>query len=204
MVLLPKFDPIQSLQVISQQRVTVFCGSPTMYTCCFQVQSLKSVIYHQLECVSQGRLLYLLMFRKGSYRQGFSCRRIGLTEASPITHCTPIDTSINAIKIGSIGVPLPGTEARIVDLETGDKVLTVGKLGELSVRGPQVMRGHWQRLEETAQVLSDDGWLLTGDIAYVDTQGYFFIVNRKKDLIKYKDYSIYPENLKRFYINTQL
>ncbi|MCL2691748.1 MAG: AMP-binding protein, partial [Candidatus Bathyarchaeota archaeon] len=101
----------------------------------------------------------------------------------------------NAVKIGSIGVPLPGTDARIVDLETGGKVLTVGKLGELSVRGPQVMRGYWQRLEETAQVLSDDGWLLTGDIAYVDKQGYFFIVNRKKDLIKYKDYSIYPREL---------
>jgi long-chain acyl-CoA synthetase len=101
---------------------------------------------------------------------------------------------MKGVKFGSVGVPLPGTDAQIVDLETGHRKLYTGGVGELAVRGPQVMQGYWKKIEETAQVLHE-GWLLTGDIAYVDMDGYFYIVNRKKDLIKYKDYSIYPREL---------
>src|SRR5208282_6788511 len=98
------------------------------------------------------------------------------------------------VKVGSIGLPLPDTEARIVDLATGEKTLAQGGTGELAVKGPQVMKGYWQRPKETAAVLRD-GWLLTGDIAYMDKDGYFYITDRKKDLIKYKDYSVYPREL---------
>ena len=89
---------------------------------------------------------------------------------------------------------LPDTEAKIVDLETGTRTLQVGQVGELAVKGPQIMKGYWNRPNETKQVLRG-GWLLTGDIARMISDGYFYITDRKKDLIKYKDYSVYPREL---------
>jgi long-chain acyl-CoA synthetase len=124
---------------------------------------------------------------------GFLAEGYGLTEASPVTHCTPVDSSMRTIKVGSIGLPLPDTDARVVDLETG-RPLRQGETGELEVKGPQVMKGYWRRPEETAQVISN-GWLLTGDVARMDSDGYFYITDRKKDLIKTKDCSVYPREL---------
>ena len=118
----------------------------------------------------------------------------GLTEASPVTHCNPLDRTMKTVKIGTIGVPWPDTEAKIMDIETGTKELPPGEVGELVVKGPQVMKGYWKMPEETAAVLRN-GWLYTGDLATVDEDGYFKIVDRKKDLIKYKGYSVYPREL---------
>ncbi len=101
---------------------------------------------------------------------------------------------MKTVKVGSIGLPLPDTDARIVDAETGEKTLKPGETGELAVKGPQVMKGYWKNPEETALVLRD-GWLLTGDIGKMDQDGYFYITDRKKDLIKYKDYSVYPREI---------
>ena len=125
---------------------------------------------------------------------GFLAEGYGLTEASPVTHCTPVDKSMRTVRVGSIGLPLPDTDAKIVDLETGEKVLAVGETGELAVKGLQVMKGYWHKPEETDLVLRD-GWLLTGDIARMDDDGYFYITDRKKDLIKTKDYSVYPREI---------
>ena len=125
---------------------------------------------------------------------GLLAEGYGLTEASPVTHCSPVDRTMRTVKVGSIGLPLPDTDAKIVDLETGEKSLKQGETGELAVKGPQVMKGYWHKPDETALVLRD-GWLLTGDIAYMDKDGYFYITDRKKDLIKYKDYSVYPREL---------
>jgi long-chain acyl-CoA synthetase len=97
------------------------------------------------------------------------------------------------MRIGSIGLPLPDTEAQILDIETGVP-LKVGDVGELAVKGPQVMKGYWRNPKETCMVLHS-GWLLTGDIARMDRDGYFYIVDRKKDLIKTKDFSVYPREL---------
>jgi long-chain acyl-CoA synthetase len=123
---------------------------------------------------------------------GFLAEGYGLTEASPVTHCSPVDKVL--LRVGSIGLPLPDTEARIVDLETGTKYLSTDAIGELVVKGPQVMKGYWQKPEETVMVLRD-GWLLTGDVARMDSDGFFYIVDRKKDLIKHKGWSIYPREL---------
>jgi long-chain acyl-CoA synthetase len=101
---------------------------------------------------------------------------------------------MRTVRVGSIGLPLSDTDARIVDVTTGEKTLGAGETGELAVKGPQVMRGYWKRPEETALVLRGE-WLLTGDIARMDRDGYFYITDRKKDLIKYKDYSVYPREL---------
>jgi long-chain acyl-CoA synthetase len=118
----------------------------------------------------------------------------GLTESSPITHANPLDPTMKTVKVGSIGLPFPDTDAKIMDMETGEKELGVGEDGELVVKGPQVMKGYWKMPEESALVLRD-GWLYTGDVGKMDENGYFYITDRKKDLIKYKGYSVYPREI---------
>jgi long-chain acyl-CoA synthetase len=115
----------------------------------------------------------------------------GLTEASPVTHANPIQ---GKRKPGSVGIALSSTDARIMDLESGTRELPVGEPGELVVKGPQVMKGYWNREEETAETLRD-GWLYTGDIAYMDADGYVFIVDRKKDMIIAGGYNVYPREI---------
>jgi long-chain acyl-CoA synthetase len=117
----------------------------------------------------------------------------GLTEASPVTHANPMDPTLETVKIGSIGLAWPDTGAGIMDRETGE-LLLYGDIGELVIRGPQVMKGYWNMPEETAEVLKD-GWLHTGDIARVDEEGYYYIVDRMKDLIKFRGYSVYPREI---------
>jgi len=113
----------------------------------------------------------------------------GLTEASPVTHLNPVDQG--KVKLDSVGVGVSNQEQKIVDLETGERELEVGEVGELVVKGPHVMQGYWKSQEETARVLRD-GWLSTGDIARMDAEGYVYIVDRKKEMIKYKGFSVAP------------
>src|SRR5207253_3475155 len=116
----------------------------------------------------------------------------GLTEASPLTHSQPGDPSL--MRLDSVGMPVHNTEQKIVDIETGERELPVGEDGEIIVRGPQVMLGYWKAPEETARALRN-GWLHTGDIGHVDADGYTYIVDRKKEMIKYKAFSIAPAEL---------
>jgi acyl-CoA synthetase (AMP-forming)/AMP-acid ligase II len=120
-------------------------------------------------------------------RQGY-----GMTETSPVTHSSPADAE--ATKSGSIGVPAPNTECKIVDLGSG-VALGPRQEGELCVRGPQIMKGYLNRPDATAQTIDSDGWLHTGDIGYVDEDGHFFIVDRAKELIKYKGFQVPPAEL---------
>ncbi|GIX48830.1 MAG: long-chain-fatty-acid--CoA ligase [Candidatus Tectimicrobiota bacterium] len=113
----------------------------------------------------------------------------GLTEASPITHLNPVDQG--RIKLESVGLAVPNQEQKIVDLETGEREVGVGEIGELLVKGPHVMKGYWKAPEETARTIRD-GWLYTGDIAKMDHEGYVYIVDRKKEMIKYKGFSVAP------------
>jgi long-chain acyl-CoA synthetase len=114
----------------------------------------------------------------------------GLTETSPLTHANPVHRA----RAGSIGVPLPDTDAIIVDEDEGTTELPVGEIGELLVRGPQVMRGYWQRPDETENVMRD-GWLYTGDLARMDEEGYFYIVDRKKDVINAAGFKVWPREV---------
>src|SRR5437868_11249775 len=111
----------------------------------------------------------------------------GLTETSPVTHANPIDAAV----LESIGPVVAGTEDKIVDLETGTKTLPNGEVGEICVRGPQVMRGYWNKPQDTADVIRD-GWFHTGDVGKKDPNGYVFIVDRKKEFIKYKGFGVGP------------
>ncbi|MCW4006810.1 MAG: long-chain fatty acid--CoA ligase [Candidatus Bathyarchaeota archaeon] len=196
MVLLPKFDPTTALQTIQKHKVTVFCGVPTMYAILLNNPELGKYDLTSIRaCISGASPLppqvqkTFMEITGGLLAEGY-----GLTEASPVTHCSPVDKTMKTVKVGSIGLPIPGTDAKIVDLETGTQTLPPTQTGELAVKGPQVMKGYWQRPDETALVLRD-GWLLTGDIAHMDEYGYFYITDRKKDLIKYKDYSVYPREI---------
>jgi long-chain acyl-CoA synthetase len=196
MVLLPKFEPNAVLVTIQRQKVTVFCGVPTMYSVLLANPELGRFDLTSVRvCISGASPLPpQVQKRFMEVTGGFLAEGYGLTEASPVTHCNPVDKTMRTVRVGSIGLPLPDTDARIVDVETGEKTLGAGETGELAVKGPQVQRGYWQKPEETALVLCD-GWLLTGDIARMDKEGYFYITDRKKDLIKYKDYSVYPREL---------
>jgi long-chain acyl-CoA synthetase len=196
MVLLPRFDPVAALESIQRHRVTVFCGVPTMYSVLLANPELGKFDLTSIHvCISGASPLPSQVQKKFmAITGGFLAEGYGLTEASPVTHCNPVDKTMRTVRLGSIGLPLPDTDARIVDVETGEKTLEPGETGELTVKGPQVMKGYWNRPEETALVLRN-GWLLTGDIAKMDQDGYFYITDRKKDLIKYKDYSVYPREL---------
>jgi len=196
MVLLPRFDPAAALETIQRHSVTVFCGVPTMYSVLLANPELGKFDLTSIRvCISGASPLPPQVQKKFmEITGGFLAEGYGLTEASPVTHCNPVDKTMRTVRVGSIGLPLPDTDARIVDVETGEKTLEPGETGELAVKGPQVMRGYWRDPEETALVLRG-GWLLTGDVARMDPDGYFYITDRKKHLIKYKDYSVYPREV---------
>jgi long-chain acyl-CoA synthetase len=117
--------------------------------------------------------------------QGF-----GLTEASPTTNTNPLDR----VKLESCGPPFADTFEKIVNLDTGEE-MPVGGVGEIVVKGPQVMKGYWNRPDETAECLSEDGWLRTGDVGHLDEDGYLYVLERKKEMIKYKGYQVAPAEL---------
>jgi len=196
MVMLPRFDALSTFQTIQRHRVTVFCGAPTMYAMLLSNPTLNK---HDLSsvrfCISGSAPLSREIQKKWmAVTGGVLVEGYGLTESSPVTHCNPLDRSMKTVKVGSIGLPWPDTDAKIVDMKTGEKELSIGEAGELVVKGPQVMKGYWKMAEETAAVLRNE-WLYTGDIGKMDENGYFYITDRKKDLIKYKGYSVYPREI---------
>jgi long-chain acyl-CoA synthetase len=195
-VLMSKFESTKALEAIQLNKVTVFCGVPTMYAAILANPELGKYHLTSIRVCISGASALPPQVQKGFMHVtgGLLVEGYGLTEASPVTHCSPFDKTMQTVKVGSIGLPLPDTDAKIVDLVTGKKTLGIGETGELMVKGPQVMKGYWHKPEETALVLRD-GWLLTGDIAHMDKDGYFYITDRKKDLIKTKDFSVYPREL---------
>jgi len=195
-VLLPRFDTTAALETIQAQRVTVFCGVPTMYAALLANPNIAKFDLTSVRvCISGASSLSPQVQKEFmEVTGGLLAEGYGLTEASPVTHCSPVDKTVRTVRVGSIGLPLPDTDACIFDLETGEKPLEPAEMGELAVKGSQVMKGYWKKPEETALVLRG-GWLFTGDICRMDEDGYFYIVDRKKDLIKYRDYSVYPREI---------
>jgi long-chain acyl-CoA synthetase len=192
-VLVPRPRPIDIvLEALQRFRPTLFPGVPTLYAgiadhpraaqfelptgtqCLSGAASLPASLVARFEALTGGRLV-----------EGY-----GLTETSPLTHGNPVH---GERRVGSIGVPVPGTDARVLDLATGEP-LPAGREGELEVRGPQVMAGYWQRPDETALVLRD-GWLRTGDICRMDEDGYFYLVDRRKDMIDASGFKVFPREV---------
>jgi long-chain acyl-CoA synthetase len=196
MIMLPRFDPLATLQSVQKNKVTLFCGAPTMYS---MLMANPNVSKHDLStirfCISGSAPLPPDVQKKWmEVTKGVLVEGYGLTESSPVTHCNPLDPTLKTVKVGSIGLPWPDTDAKIMDIETGEKEQGANQDGELVVRGPQVMRGYWKMDEESRMVLRN-GWLYTGDVGKMDEDGYFYITDRKKDLIKYKGYSVYPREI---------
>lgn len=193
MVLLPKFDAETTLKTIQKQRPTLFPGAPTIYIALLNHPDLQKYDLSSIDsCLSGSAALPVEVQQKfeeitgGKLVEGY-----GLTESSPVTHANFL-WDRPRVK-GSIGVPWPDTEAAIFSLETGES-LPVGEVGEIAVKGPQVMKGYWNRPDDTAQTLRD-GWLLTGDLGYMDENGYFYVVDRKKDMIIAGGFNIYPREI---------
>jgi long-chain acyl-CoA synthetase len=194
-VLLPRFEVEEVLEVFENARPTMFSGVPTMYMAL--LASGADLRKHHLHDVmifnSGGSALPVNLKRSFEKRVGKPLfEGYGLSEASPVTHNNP--PFLGEGREGSIGVPIPSTDARIVDVETGEREMPGGESGELVIKGPQVMKGYINMPEETDKALKN-GWLHTGDVARMDEDGYFFIVDRKKDMIVASGYNVYPREV---------
>jgi long-chain acyl-CoA synthetase len=193
MVLLPRFEVKGALQAIKRYRPTFFPGVPTMFVALSHEEKAERYNISSLRvCYSGAAPLSLEVLEDFEKLTGTRVTEgYGLAEASPATHCNPI---FGKRKRGSGGLPYPDTRARIVDLESGERVLQPGEVGELCIQGPQVMKAYWKLPEETAQTVRD-GWLYTGDIARMDEEGYFYILDIKKDMIIAGGFNIYPKDI---------
>ncbi|MCZ0991461.1 long-chain-fatty-acid--CoA ligase [Streptomyces diastatochromogenes] len=191
LVLVPRFDPQTVLDAIARERATVFAGVPTMYAALLQHPGADETGVLTLRmCVSGGASLPVEILH--GFERRFGCMVLegfGMSETSPVVSFNHSD---RPRKPGSIGTPIRDVEVRLLD-DTGRDV-TLGEVGELAVRGPNVMKGYWNRPEETAATIPD-GWLRTGDLARQDEDGYLYIVDRKKDLIIRGGYNVYPREI---------
>jgi len=192
-ILVPRFNVRQVVKLIEKHRVTLFPGAPKIY---IEVINMPGVEKYDLSsikaCISGSAPLPVKVKEEFERLTGAKLvEGYGLSEASPVTHANPI---MGLNKAGSIGIPFPDTDAKIVDPEDGETEMPVGEAGELIIKGPQVMKGYWNRPEETAKTLRN-GWLYTGDIAKMDEDGYFYIVDRKKDMIIVSGYNVYPREV---------
>lgn len=193
LILLPRFQVTEVLEAIQKYRVTIFSGIPAMF---MKVSESPKVGRYDLRslrvCLSGASPLRAEVQDRFRRLIGVEISEgYGLTEASPVTHCNPV---YGEHPEGSIGVPFPDTDVRLVDLDSGERAVPAGGLGELVVRGPQVMQGYWNKPAETRSVLRD-GWLYTGDIAREDARGFFYLVDRKKDMIKSRGETVYPREV---------
>jgi long-chain acyl-CoA synthetase len=181
------------LKLIDRYRPTQFPAVPALYAAFNQQPDVGNFRIHSIKyCISGSAALPVEVGRRFEEITGANLiEGYGLSEASPVTHANPLG---GGRRVGSIGLPLPNTDQRILDLETGTKVLGPGEVGELAVRGPQVMLGYYNQPEETAMVLSD-GWLKTGDVARIDAEGFAYIVDRKKDMVNVSGMKVYPREV---------
>jgi long-chain acyl-CoA synthetase len=191
-VLLPRFTPRDVIAAIEKYKPDLFPGVPTMYLSIANTVEKKRANLESIKvCISGAAPLPEAVQKRFEALSGAKLvEGYGLTEASPVTHCNPVD---GERREGTIGLPLPDTVAAIVNPETW-AFLPPGEVGEIVVRGPQVMRGYWNRPEETAKQIKD-GWLRTGDIGMMEPDGYFRVVDRAKDMIIAGGYNIYPRDV---------
>ncbi len=188
-------DMVGLLSVIEDHRATIFPGVPNIYA---SINHYPAVLEGKYDlssikaCISGSTILPLKVKQEfEALTNGHLVEGYGLSEAPTATHCNPV---LGENREGSIGLPLPNVDCRIVDLETGTQDLDVGEVGELLIRGPQVMAGYYFNPDETELTLRD-GWLFTGDVARMDEDGYFYLVDRKKDVIKVGGFQVWPSEI---------
>ena len=190
LVLIPRFDPQVVLEAIDRDQVTVFEGVPTMYTALAGLPNANPDAVKSLRlCVSGGSALPGEIVR--AFEAAYGAKIIegyGLSETSPVASFNRVDNA----KVGSIGTPIPGVEFKLVD--DADNEVAVGEIGEIAIKGHNVMKGYWNRPEATAEAIKDN-WFHTGDMARVDDDGFYFIVDRKKELIIRGGFNVYPREI---------
>jgi long-chain acyl-CoA synthetase len=193
LVLVPQPEIKTIVEAIVAERPTFFVGIPALFVALNNYKSFDQIDLTSIKAMFSGAApLPVEVMEKFETRTGARiAEAYGMTESSSVTHVNPRK---GQRKFGSIGVPIIGTDAKVVDAEDWTKVLDVGEVGELMVKGPQVMQGYWNASEETMNALHD-GWLHTGDMAYMDEEGYFYIVDRKKDVILSAGYNVYPREV---------
>jgi acyl-CoA synthetase (AMP-forming)/AMP-acid ligase II len=191
-VVMMRFDVEQMLHLVGKYGMTNLYLAPPAILAMTNVPNLSRFDTSSLRVVVSGAapLPPEVAERVKSIYGCLVSQGYGLTETSPATNTNPLDR----IKLESCGPPLADTFEKIVSLDTGEE-LAAGEVGEVAVRGPQVMKGYWKRPEETRACLSEDGWLLTGDIGWLEEDGYLYILDRKKEMIKYKGYQVAPAEL---------
>ena len=187
-----RFQVDQALEMIRKYRPTIFPGSPTVYIALLNQSKLRDDDLKSFKVCASGTAPLPVHVLNGIQQKTTAqvYEAFGMSEALIALRTPPGKTR----KPGSVGVPLPNTDAKIVDSETGTVEMPVGEPGELLLKGPQIMKGYWKKEEETKKALLD-GWLYTGDIATMDEEGYFYIVGRKKDMIIASGYNIYPDEI---------
>jgi long-chain acyl-CoA synthetase len=194
LIIVPNPRPIENvMKVLQHEKATIYPGVPAMYIGIINHPKVQKYNLRSIKaCISGAAPLPMeVQIRFGEITGGRLVEGYGLTEAAPVTNANPVYGERRA---GSIGLPLPDVDARIVDYETlQDK--PVGEPGELWIRGPQVMAGYWNRPDETKTTITPDGWLRTGDIARMDEDGYFYIVDRLKDLIIVSGFNVVPREV---------
>jgi long-chain acyl-CoA synthetase len=197
-ILVPKPQPEQLLETIGKFKPTFAPLVPTMYIGMLNHPDIDRTPLTSIKgCFSGSAPLPVEVIRDFEQRTGaVIVEGYGLTETSPVTHINPFAGAKR--KVGSIGLPIPDTHCRIVDLNDGRTDLPAGEIGELLVKGPQVMAGYWNKPEATAETLVD-GWLHTGDIGQMDAEGYFYIVDRKKDMIISGGFNVYPRDIEEVF-----
>jgi long-chain acyl-CoA synthetase len=193
MILMPKFDLPSAAKILRRKKPTILPGVPTLFTALLQSSRLRRSDLESLSfCISGGASLATEL--RNRFQQFSGCRLVegyGLSETSPVVTLNPLN---GTEKDGSIGQPLPCTIISIRDLDDPKREMPLGEPGEICVKGPQVMRGYWNRPEETEAAFID-GFLRTGDVGYVDTDGFVFIIDRIKDLINVSGFKVYPRQV---------
>ncbi len=190
LIVLPRFNIEEMLEAIERHNPTHFPGVPALFAALLQHPKVQAGALRNIKFFGSGSapLPQEVRFRFTALTDGQFGEGYGLSEASPVTHGNP---TFNPNKVGSVGLPLPDTDCKIVSLTDPTQEVAQGEEGELLIRGPQVMKGYWNKPEETANALRD-GWLYTGDVARMDADGYFYIVERKKDVIIVGGLNVYP------------
>lgn len=193
LILLPTFETQHVLHAIRRERPTIFPGVPTMYAAIAEVKNARSYGLASLRACISGAAPLPVEVQEGFERitRARLVEGYGLTEAGPVTHANPLGDPYHH---GFIGLPLPSTDAKVVDMATG-VASPAGAIGELLVRGPQIMQGYWNRPIDTAEALLPDGWLRTGDLARMDADGFFQVIERRKEMIVAGTYNIYPRDI---------
>ncbi|WP_423246256.1 long-chain-fatty-acid--CoA ligase [Metabacillus hrfriensis] len=193
MIMLPRFDLEEVMQTIKREQPTIFPGVPTMYVAITNHPRAEEYGISSIRiCNSGSAPMPVELLNEFERKTGAKILEgYGLSEAAPTTHCNP---PFGERKPGSVGIGVPGTAYKIVDVATGKEEVPAGTLGEVIIKGPQVMKGYWNMPEETANTIRD-GWLYTGDIAKVDKEGYLYIADRKKDMIIASGYNVYPRDI---------